>query len=884
MNQYIRKLYDELVNPGNALSEDEFLDKLIKFESCIKSNIYRTLLSKNDKESVRKSKEYRAIKSLNPYSVEQVKKDNSIRNRLEKNAINNLVGEKVSIRDIIDIYSRNINNILKQKVDIKEKLKQLNITYHELEWVILPPEWEERIITWSWKWVDKKEWFDRFSLLLEKVLNADNWFYTWDYRVVIWNNRKNMMRETSYIVIEIPKINKTIFVNNEYWEATFIYDWIPFDSEIQEKWKLSYKSEFNKIRFLDPVQWVEQVKEWLFKTREWEENKFKNIEAKNLKDSLNREEFLEGAREYLENNLEEKIAWLSADNSIKRNNLKIIIKWRTYKWGSIVSHIFNEISCYKAKAYFASPKWYIEVLKSIFWEKNEEVNSFITEIEWNREEFIKGARKYFENNPEWKAAWLSADLWEKRNNLKIIINWRTYKWRYIVSHIFNEVSSDKAQAYFRSPKWYIEVLKSIFWEDNPDVKKLIATIEWNTKENLNREEFIKGAREYLENNLEEKSAWLSADSQGKRNNLKITINWRAYKWASIVLYIFNEVSSDKAHAYFVSPKWYIEVLKSIFWEKNEEVNSFITEIEWNTKEDLNREEFIKGAREYLENNLEEKSAWLNADTQKKRKNLKIVINWRTYKWRYIVSHIFNEISSDKAQAYFVSPKWYIEVLKSIFWEKNEEVNSFITEIEWNTKENLNREEFIKGAREYLENNPEEKIAWLSADNSIKREKLKIIINWRTYKLVSIASRIFSEISSDKAKAYFASPKWYIEVLKSIFWKDNPDVKKLIATIEWNTKEDLNREEFISGAREYLENNLEEKSAWLSAYNSIKREKLKIIINWRTYKLVSIASRIFSEISSDKAKAYFLSPKWYIEVLKSIFWKDNPDVIKLMNKK
>ena len=352
MNQDIKKLYDELINPKNALSEKEFLEKLIKFEDYTKINIYRTFLEKNDKETVRESKEYRAIKSLNPYSIEQVKKDNQIRDKLEKNAINNLVGEKVSIKDIINIYSENINNILKQKVDIKEKLDELNIVYDEVDWVILPPEWEERIITGSWKWIEKKDLFDRFSLLLQRVLNADNWFYTWDYRIVIWNNRKNMMRETSYIVIEIPKINKTIFVNNEYWEATFIYDWIPFDSELQEKWKLSYKSEFNKIIFIDPNQWVEQVKQWLSNSKGWDENKFKNIEARNLKESLNREEFIKGVRVYLENNLDERNAWLSADSWEKRRKLEIKINWILYKWWSIVSRIFSEIPSKDAFGFF----------------------------------------------------------------------------------------------------------------------------------------------------------------------------------------------------------------------------------------------------------------------------------------------------------------------------------------------------------------------------------------------------------------------------------------------------------------------------------------------------------------------------------------------------
>jgi hypothetical protein len=62
MNENIKKLYDELINPQTRLNENEFLEKLSKLEDYTTINIYRTLLSNNDKDSVRKSKEYRALK------------------------------------------------------------------------------------------------------------------------------------------------------------------------------------------------------------------------------------------------------------------------------------------------------------------------------------------------------------------------------------------------------------------------------------------------------------------------------------------------------------------------------------------------------------------------------------------------------------------------------------------------------------------------------------------------------------------------------------------------------------------------------------------------------------------------------------------------------
>ena len=882
MNEDIKKLYDELINPQNGLSEDEFLGKLAKLESYTTINIYRTLLANKDKKSVRTSKEYRALKWLNPFSAQQVKEDNKIRNRLEKKAINNLVWEKVSISDIINIYSKNINKILKQKIDIRKKLKELNIVYDELEWTILPPEWQERIIPWSWKWVEEKEWFDRFSLLLEKVLSAENWFYIWDYRVVIWNNRKNMMRKTSYIVIEIPKINKTIFVNNEYWEATFIYDWIPTDSEIQEKWKQSYKAEFKKIRFLDPVQWVEQVKEALNSPSKWE-NKFKDVKASELWKYMDREEFTQKAKEFFVKNPEKKQDWLSADSRSKRSKLEIIIDWKTYKWAAIVSRIIDGINPINAKDVFISPKWYIEVLKNIFWEDDEQVNALITKIKSNlkedfsKEEFIQRAREFFDSNPQEKQKWLSADSTNKRATLKIIINWATYRWAAIASRLIDGANSQSAKDTFLSWKWYIDVLKSLFWEDDEQVNALITKIKSNLKEDFSKEEFIQRAREFFDSNPQEKQKWLSADSTNKRATLKIIINWATYRWAAIASRLIDGANSQSAKDTFLSWKWYIDVLKSLFWEDDEQVNALITKIKSNLKEDFSKEEFIQRAREFFDSNPQEKQKWLSADSTNKRATLKIIINWATYRWAAIASRLIDGANSQSAKDTFLSWKWYIDVLKSLFWEDDEQVNALITKIKSNLKEDFSKEEFIQRAREFFDSNPQEKQKWLSADSKNKRKNLKIIINWTPYWWAAILSRLISGTSKDTTNHIFASPKWYINILRTIFWEDDEQVNALIAKIESNLKEDFSKEEFIQRAREFFDNNLQEKEKWLSADSAYKRTKLKIIINWAPYWWGSITSHLVDGIDSRAALNTFVSPKWYINILRTIFWEDDEKV-------
>ena len=53
INEEVKKLYDELFNSKEALSEDEFLDKLIKIENITKYNIFHNLLTYTDKNNLK---------------------------------------------------------------------------------------------------------------------------------------------------------------------------------------------------------------------------------------------------------------------------------------------------------------------------------------------------------------------------------------------------------------------------------------------------------------------------------------------------------------------------------------------------------------------------------------------------------------------------------------------------------------------------------------------------------------------------------------------------------------------------------------------------------------------------------------------------------------
>jgi hypothetical protein len=53
INEEVKKLYDELINPSEALSKDEFLEKLIRIRDITKYNIYHELLSYTNKNELK---------------------------------------------------------------------------------------------------------------------------------------------------------------------------------------------------------------------------------------------------------------------------------------------------------------------------------------------------------------------------------------------------------------------------------------------------------------------------------------------------------------------------------------------------------------------------------------------------------------------------------------------------------------------------------------------------------------------------------------------------------------------------------------------------------------------------------------------------------------
>ena len=172
------------------------------------------------------------------------------RNYLESKTLESVVGEKTTTDQLLVIFAKKFDEIIKNKsLSPEEKLKELGIKYIKTEKMILPPDPEyRRIQTGSGKWW-KEPWpdYDRIGRLVWLLKGIG--VYTTDYTVIVWTNTENAMRRESYVMFQIPKLNKTILVNNCYGEATFIYDGILEYDDVVAYSKKDLSSQLTKIIF-----------------------------------------------------------------------------------------------------------------------------------------------------------------------------------------------------------------------------------------------------------------------------------------------------------------------------------------------------------------------------------------------------------------------------------------------------------------------------------------------------------------------------------------------------------------------------------------------------------------------------------------------------------
>ena len=164
--------------------------------------------------------------------------------------------------------------------NVNKTLSNLWINSEKVDWVILPTsiDWKKIIKkndSNDLQIIEEINYPNKIKILFSKVFD-DLWFSWDDYNVVIWKLNKNMVRKWSYIVVEVSSINKTIIINNLYWEATFLCDNIFQNKEYLELSKedllKKYPDTVTKLDFYDEDLWIEYIKNRLM-TKNWIENR-----------------------------------------------------------------------------------------------------------------------------------------------------------------------------------------------------------------------------------------------------------------------------------------------------------------------------------------------------------------------------------------------------------------------------------------------------------------------------------------------------------------------------------------------------------------------------------------------------------------------------------
>lgn len=149
---------------------------------------------------------------------------------------------------------------------VEEYLERLKIPYSKTSQTILEPKHQSPIQVGSGNWEDAPSLTSSKLRLLLETLHDIN-IYTSDICVVKGTNSSNMMRKGSYLCVEIPKLNRTIFIHNEYAEATFVLPGI-FDRHTvfsMTKDELQTKLSAVKIPFSEsnPQEWKMRIIESL---------------------------------------------------------------------------------------------------------------------------------------------------------------------------------------------------------------------------------------------------------------------------------------------------------------------------------------------------------------------------------------------------------------------------------------------------------------------------------------------------------------------------------------------------------------------------------------------------------------------------------------------
>lgn len=422
----------------------------------------------------------------------KVSQERSERREQEEEIIFEATGERTNIDEILNELAEKVLEILSKNSD--EIDKELAIYVVELSQTILPP-WEWEIYTWE----KRKKKFNQKKELLEsrygKILKIliDNGVYANDIIVYKGKNGKNSMRETTYRAIQIPKFWVTIFVCDEYSQATFIVPSIIH----YEVFTNTTKSDIRKVL---KAQKIKNKYGWEFK--------FINI-------------FL---------GLKEREKAIKKDSIDVREWLKLI---KEIKKIYPTPESFMEVPILEKRKLKVLWKWIQSVWSIIFWRNTTIKNSWdftklaqriygeghtIIDCEfWGKEQWLEIIMKVYP-----KADNFMKLSQKEKDSIKIYWKWLGYIWKLI---LWDNIPQDSRWRF--NPVWYIEhhafIAREIYGEWHDIIECEILKEDWWEKE---IKKLYRTPEEFMLLKTKEK--------------LTLKIHW---KWLT---YIGNSILWDKA--------------------------------------------------------------------------------------------------------------------------------------------------------------------------------------------------------------------------------------------------------------------------------------------------------------------------------------------------
>jgi len=131
------------------------------------------------------------------------------------------VNSSDTIYALLTRVSERINAVLRSGRESISMLEDLNVKHMEVMRVILPPDELDPPLGGDGQGMERPDLsVNKLSLFINFL--REKGVYSNDIFVVVGRNEPNMMRESSYLQIEIPKLKKIVLLNVDYGEATFV--------------------------------------------------------------------------------------------------------------------------------------------------------------------------------------------------------------------------------------------------------------------------------------------------------------------------------------------------------------------------------------------------------------------------------------------------------------------------------------------------------------------------------------------------------------------------------------------------------------------------------------------------------------------------------------